>query len=56
MVDIVVVWQLVQPRLQVAFSLSLNNPEIEINEKVTVCSLHKALYATDREYYLAVFK
>ena len=56
MVDIVVVWQSVQPRLQVAFSLSLNNPEAENNYKVIVCSLHKAPSAIDREYYPAAFK
>ena len=56
MVDIMVVWQSTQPRRQVAFSLSLSNLEIENNEKVIVCSLHKALSATEREYYQAAFK
>jgi hypothetical protein len=55
MVDIVVGWQSVQPKLQVAFSLSLNNPETENNYNVIICSLHKALSAIDREYYPAAF-
>ena len=55
MVDIVMGWQSVQPKLQVAFSLSFNNPETENICKVTICLLHKGLSAIDTEYYPAAF-